>query len=126
MVSSRIDRIEQNKVYVHFIDSGNCEIITDSSCLTKSPSNFIQLATQVREFELVYIKPSINEDDRQKVKRVLNDKINNEEYLLNIEYRYQDVKYISLYNEGTKDNLAKLVIKYGLIMVNQVKRQQKQ
>ncbi|CAF1326718.1 unnamed protein product, partial [Didymodactylos carnosus] len=123
---ARIEKIEQNKISVYFVDYGNRETITDTSRLTLLPPGLKQLPDQAHEFELAYIKPSPDEEDRLEAKHVLSEEINNEDCLLKIEYRYQNVGFISLYKESTKDNLGKLLLERGLVMVNQPKRQQKQ
>ncbi|CAF1242094.1 unnamed protein product [Rotaria sordida] len=87
--------------------------------LTTLPPGFLQLNSQAHEYELAYVRASPDEDDRQETKNALLDEIGNNECLIKVEYRQNNVEYISLYHINTKENIVKKLVEQGLIIIEQ-------
>ncbi|CAF1488719.1 unnamed protein product [Rotaria sp. Silwood1] len=117
---ARVEKIEgNNRISIYFIDYGNREIITDLSRLTKLPPDFSQLPGQAHECELAYVRAPRDEDDRQDAKNALLDEVGNDECLIKVEYRQNNIERISLYHMNTKENLVKKLAEQGLIVIEQ-------
>ncbi|CAF1056922.1 unnamed protein product [Rotaria sordida] len=117
---ARVEKIEgNNRISIYFVDYGNREIITDLNHLTTLPPGFSQLNSQAHEYELAYVRASPDEDDRQETKNALLDEIGNNECLIKVEYRQNNIEYISLYYINTKENIVKKLVEQGLIIIEQ-------
>ncbi|CAF4771767.1 unnamed protein product, partial [Rotaria sp. Silwood1] len=80
---------------------------------------FSQLPGQAHECELAYVRAPRDEDDRQDAKNALLDEIGNDECLIKVEYRQNNIERISLYHMNTKENLVKKLAEQGLIVIEQ-------
>lgn len=119
---ARVEKIEaSNRISVYFVDYGNRELITDSSRLTNLPPGISQMPPQAHEYELAYVRPPPDEDDREDAKNALLDEIANDECLSKVEYRQNNAEYISLYRASTKENVVKNVAEQGLIIIGQTR-----
>ncbi|CAF3874310.1 unnamed protein product [Rotaria sordida] len=117
---ARVEKIEgNNRISIYFVDYGNREIITNLNHLTTLPPGFSQLNSQAHEYELAYVRASPDEDDRQETKNALLDEIGNNECLIKVEYRQNNIEYISLYYINTKENIVKKLVEQGLIIIEQ-------
>jgi len=117
---ARVEKIEgNNRISVYFVDYGNREIINDSSRLTTLPSGFSQLPAQAHEYDLAYVRPPPDEDDRQFAKTALLEETGNDECLCKVEYRQNNGEHVSLYRANTKENIIKNLAEQGLIIIAQ-------
>jgi len=117
---ARVEKIEgNNRISVYFVDYGNRELITDLSRLTNLPAGFTQLQSQAHEYELAYVRPPPDQDDREDAKNALTDEISNDECLMKVEYRQNNAEHISLYRAATKENIVKVLAEQGLIVIGQ-------
>ena len=117
---ARVEKIEgNNRISVYFVDYGNRELITDLSRLTNLPAGFTQLQSQAHEYELAYVRPPPDQDDREDAKNALTDETGNDECLMKVEYRQNNAEHISLYRAATKENIVKVLAEQGLIVIGQ-------
>jgi len=117
---ARVEKVEgTNRASVYFVDYGNREIITDSSRLTMLPPDFAQLPAQAHEYDLAYIRPPPDEDDRQDAKNALLEEIGSDECLSKVEYRQNNSEHVSLYRASNKENILKTLAEQGLIVIAQ-------
>lgn len=115
---ARVEKIEgNNRISVYFLDYGNREVITDLSRLTALPMGFSQLPGQAHEYELAYVRPPPDQDDREEAKNALMEEIGTDECYTKVEYRQNNVDHISLYRTTTKENVVKNVVEQGLLIV---------
>ena len=82
-----------------------------------------RLPGQAHEYELAYIRAPPDSDDREAARNTLLNTIGNDECLAKVEYRQNNVEYISLYRAVTKENLIKSLVGQGLIVVAQGRAQ---
>jgi endonuclease YncB( thermonuclease family) len=87
--------------------------------ITFSLPGFSQLPAQAHECELAYVRAPPDEDDRQDAKNALTNEIGNDECLMKVEYRQNNIECISLYRASTKENLVKKLVEQGLIIIGQ-------
>jgi len=80
---------------------------------------FAQLPAQAHEYDLAYVRPPPDEDDRQEAKTALLEEIGNDECLSKVEYRQNNAEHVSLYRASTKENLLKNLAEQGLIVIAQ-------
>ncbi len=104
----------QNGLCEFFNQNKPREMITDLTRITTLPS----LSIQTHEYQLAYVEPPSDEDDRQNAKNTLINEIGNDECLIKIEYRKNNMEFISLYRANTKENLVKNLAEQGLIVIN--------
>ncbi|CAF1282947.1 unnamed protein product [Adineta steineri] len=117
---ARVEKIEgNNRISVYFVDYGNREIITDLGRLTTLPPGFSQLPTQAHEYDLAYVRPPPDTDDREDTKNALLEEIGNDECLMKVEYRQNSGEHVSLYRASTKENIVKSLAEQGLIVIAQ-------
>ena len=132
---ARVEKIEaNNRISVYFVDYGNRELITDPSRLTNLPpgkskrfvhfhrkffvfSGLSQLPGQAHEYDLAYVRPPPDQDDREDAKNALTEEIGNDECLMKVEYRQNNAEQISLYRASTKENIIKSLAEQGLVVI---------
>ena len=74
---------------------------------------------QAHEYDLAYVRPPPDEEDRQEAKNALTDEIGADECLAKVEYRQNGGEQISLYRASTKENIVKTLVEQGLVIVGQ-------
>ena len=117
---ARVEKIEgNNRISVYFIDYGNRELITDLSRLTNLPAGLTQMPGQAHEYDLAYVRPPPDQDDREEAKNALTEEIGSDECLIKVEYRQNNAEHISLYRANTKENVVKVLVEQGLVVVAQ-------
>lgn len=117
---ARVEKIEgNNRISVYFVDYGNRELITDLGRLTNLPAGFTQLQGQAHEYDLAYVRPPPDQDDREDAKNALTEEIGNDECLMRVEYRQNNAEHVSLYRASTKENIVKVLAEQGLIVIGQ-------
>ena len=80
---------------------------------------FAQLPPQAHEFDLAYVRPPPDEDDREEAKNAILEEINNDECLSKVEYRQNNAEHVSLYRANNKENILKTLAEQGLIVIGQ-------
>jgi staphylococcal nuclease domain-containing protein 1 len=74
---------------------------------------------QAHEYDLAYVRPPPDQDDREEAKNALTDEIGNDECLMKVEYRVNNAEHISLYRASNKENIVKTLAEQGLVIIGQ-------
>ncbi len=80
---------------------------------------FSQLSAQAHEYDLAYVRPPPDEEDRIYAKNAIQDEIGNDECLCKVEYRQNNTEHVSLYRASTKENIIKNLAEQGLLVIAQ-------
>lgn len=80
---------------------------------------FTQLPAQAHEYDLAYVRPPPDEEDRQFAKNALQDEVGSDECLCKVEYRQNSAEHVSLYRASTKENVVKILAEQGLVVIGQ-------
>jgi len=112
---------------VLFVDYGNRES-TQSTKLAQIPAGFETLPAQAHEYALAFVQLSTDEDDNENAvyffkTLVLSDQ--ETEFNINVEYKLNNVEYVTLTGSTTKVDLGKQMVSEGYVSVDKARREKR-
>jgi len=113
---AKIERIDKDKVYVLYIDYGNHEVVPVTQ-LAHLPTQFASFAPQARPYTLACLKLSSDEETYEDLYNAFAQEAMNEEFSLNIEYKFNNQEFVTLSNTEKKKDVANTLLSNGVVMV---------
>ncbi|WAR09132.1 SND1-like protein [Mya arenaria] len=117
---AKVEKIAGSKVTVLFVDYGNRET-TDISQLAQLSSNFTLLSPQANEYTLAFVQLPSDEDAKMDAQDAFYNDVMNRQLQMNVEHRIGGGEFVSLSDPETKEDVAKILIDAGLVLVEQRK-----
>lgn len=114
---ARIDKVVSlDKVYVLYVDYGNKEILK-STRLAQLPGKYAPFPPQARQYNLACLKVPEDAEVVEDLSNAFAKEALNQEFSLNVEYKLSGQEYVTLTNPETKNDLARTLVSYGVVMV---------
>jgi staphylococcal nuclease domain-containing protein 1 len=113
---ARIEQVKNDKIYVLYIDYGNREIVS-STKLAHLPPKYVSFPPQARQYSLGCIRVPEDDDIVHDLTNAFVKEALNNEFSLNVEYKFNGEDYVSLTNPETKADLARTLLAYGVCLV---------
>nr|XP_002128402.1 staphylococcal nuclease domain-containing protein 1 [Ciona intestinalis] len=114
---ARVEKVEKDKLHVHYIDFGNKEIIP-SNRVASLPGEYNTgaLLPQAHEYSLALVNPPEDPDSLADAFRALCGMVGNVQFKVNVEYK-DGVDFVTLLNQDETLNVGKALIGDGFCTV---------
>eukprot|EP00794_Sanderia_malayensis_P012792 gene12792-14103_t len=113
----KVEKVDsQDKVHVLYLDYGNRDVIPSSKMATLPPT-YHSFAPQAHEYHLACIMAPVDDDDKRVLANVFVQEVLNEQFLLNIEYKFNGQDFVTLSKPETKDDIALKLLSEGYAML---------
>uniref|UniRef100_H2ZBR1 Staphylococcal nuclease domain-containing protein n=2 Tax=Ciona savignyi TaxID=51511 RepID=H2ZBR1_CIOSA len=115
---ARIEKVENDKLHVQYIDFGNKEVIP-SSRVASLPSEYNTgaLLPQAHQYALALVNPPNDADSLGDAFRTLCDLVANVQLKLNVEYKDGSIDHVTLVNQDESINVGKSLVTDGFCTV---------
>ncbi|XP_075230128.1 staphylococcal nuclease domain-containing protein 1 [Lycorma delicatula] len=115
---ARVEKVTGNKVKVFYIDYGNRDEIPSTLCAAL-PADFASEKPFAVEYGLAFVKFGGDAEDKQVAIDVLKDDLLNRSVLLNVEYRFNGLPFVTLYDpEKTDTDIVKPFVEEGYLLLD--------
>ncbi|XP_078495054.1 staphylococcal nuclease domain-containing protein 1 [Ciona intestinalis] len=114
---ARVEKVDKDKLHVHYIDYGNKEIIP-SNRVASLPGDYNTgaLLPQAHEYSLALVNPPEDPDSLADAFRALCGMVGNVQFKVNVEYK-DGVDFVTLLNQDETLNVGKALIGDGFCTV---------
>ena len=116
---ARIEKvISLEKIHVLYVDYGNREIVS-SVKLAHLPPKYSSCSPQASRYHLACLKVPGDAENIDDLSNAFAKEALNQEFSLNVEYKLNGQDYVTLTNQETKNDLARTLLSYGVVLVEQ-------
>uniref|UniRef100_T1J5F9 Staphylococcal nuclease domain-containing protein 1 n=1 Tax=Strigamia maritima TaxID=126957 RepID=T1J5F9_STRMM len=123
---AKVESISGGNVNILYVDYGNREA-TNSTKLAQLPTTFHGIAPFAHKYSLACVAIPSDPDSKESAFQALLEDIVDKTFMMNIEYRLPGMDYVSMIIPDSRDDVAKLLISDGILIleVRKEKRLQK-
>ncbi|CAB4015938.1 staphylococcal nuclease domain-containing 1-like, partial [Paramuricea clavata] len=105
------------EITVLYIDFGNIEVLPISK-IRALPRDFASMKPQAVEYNLALVREPNDEEMKYDLNAVFKNKILNNMFLLNKEYKINNQEFVTLTNPESKEDIGRALIAEGLALVD--------